>query len=158
MANIVILTSNESGPNSLIDINNNFNALNVAKAEISGQVFTGNISALNLSGNNTGDQIVVKWTTISVDTPLVNNTGYIVDSVTMLNLSCTPTVVGSQIWIVGRGTGGWKLNLAGQTVYMGIDSATTAVNSTYYRDSMLLLCTAPNEFTVIGVTGNPLLS
>lgn len=56
MTTIATLSTNETGANSLIDINANFVALNSGKAEKSGQVFTGAISATNLSGTNTGDQ------------------------------------------------------------------------------------------------------
>ena len=41
MSTIAVLTSNESGASSLTDINANFSALNVGKAEINSQAFTG---------------------------------------------------------------------------------------------------------------------
>lgn len=59
MTSIIVLTSGESGANSLSDINTNFSSLNTGKAEVSGQTFSGSISAANLSGTNTGDQTSV---------------------------------------------------------------------------------------------------
>lgn len=60
MSTIAILSSGQTGASSLININNNYSELNTGKAEISGQVFTGAISATNFSGTssgtNTGDQ------------------------------------------------------------------------------------------------------
>ncbi len=72
MSTIVTLTSGESGANSLIDINANYAALNAGKAEVSGQVFTGAISATNFSGTssgaNTGDQVNITGNSATVTT------------------------------------------------------------------------------------------
>jgi len=61
---------NTSDINKPISIANQ-NALNL-KANISGQIFTGNVYAPNIIGNNTGDQILP--TTISLGLENVNNT------------------------------------------------------------------------------------
>lgn len=70
ITDIEIRVSNVEG--DIIDINL---ALDT-KANISGQVFTGNISALNLSGDNTGDE-----TKLSIETKLgasnASNNGYL---------------------------------------------------------------------------------
>lgn len=57
MTSIITLNSSDAlEPTSRTNINTNFTALNAGKAEVVGQVFTGAISATNLSGTNTGDQ------------------------------------------------------------------------------------------------------
>ena len=57
-------------------INTNFSNLNTDKAEISGQVFTGNITATNLSGTNTGDETTSTIKTkLGITTLSGSNTG-----------------------------------------------------------------------------------
>lgn len=53
---ITLQSTDKLEPTSRVNINTNFAALNTGKANITGQVFTGAISATNLSGTNTGDQ------------------------------------------------------------------------------------------------------
>lgn len=55
MANITLIQGSDIIKNSRLVIDTNFTNLNTAKAEISGQVFTGAITAPNLMGTNTGD-------------------------------------------------------------------------------------------------------
>lgn len=68
MTVIIPLTSTDSGAVSLSTINTNFTALNSGKAEVSGQVFTGAVTATNLSGTNTGDQTNITGNAATVTT------------------------------------------------------------------------------------------
>lgn len=68
---ITVLTSNESGANSLIDINANFADLDTTKADLASPALTGNPTAPTQSANNNSTRIA---TTAYVDTRGVAST------------------------------------------------------------------------------------
>lgn len=111
MSLITTLTSGESGANSLIDINANFSALNTGKAEVSGQVFTGAISATNFSGTstgaNTGDQTNITGNAATVTTN-ANLTGPITsigNATSITALSVTNSMLAGSIDLTTKVTG-----------------------------------------------------
>lgn len=111
MALIAILTSGESGADSLIDINANFASLNTGKAEVSGQVFTGAISATNFSGTssgaNTGDQtnITGNAATVTTNANLTGPVTSIGNATTITALSVTNAMLAGAIDITTKVTG-----------------------------------------------------
>lgn len=114
---IATLTSGQTGASSLIDINNNYAALNTGKAETSGQVFTGAISATNFSGSstgtNTGDQTNItgnaETATFATTAGTVTTNANLTGEVTSLGNAATVTnsaVIGKVLtgYVSGIGT------------------------------------------------------
>jgi photosystem II stability/assembly factor-like uncharacterized protein len=63
------------------------------------------------------------WTTVSADTSMAGNNGYIVDSTTLLTLTLPPSsslTIGDTVRVNGMGSGGWKVaQNASQSILTG---------------------------------------
>jgi hypothetical protein len=116
-----------------------------------------NISLVNASGsitiNSTG-LAGFSWTDVSgTSQAMLSNNGYIANNAGLVTLSLPATsVVGDEIDIIGKGTGGWLVQCgAGQTIVVGntTSSAAGSVASTQAKDSFYMICTVANlEWTV----------
>jgi hypothetical protein len=104
----------------------------------------------------------VDWSEVT-DTTVSSSVdiGYVMNnsSQVVLTLPSNPEV-GQIIFVIGKGSGGWKIaQNAGQTIYFG-DQNTTAgaggyLESTNRRDCVSLVCvTDDSEFEVINSIGN----
>lgn len=123
---ITTLNTTDSGSTSLSTINTNFTNLNSGKAEVTGQVFTGAISATNLSGTNTGDQINITGNaaTATTVTTNANLTGPITSvgnatSITNASIDLTTKVTGI-LPITNGGTGSATQNFVDLTTLQTI--------------------------------------
>lgn len=97
------------------------------------------------------------WNDVVTNTQaLVSNNGYVTDNGASLVTYTLPSTsnFGDIINVVGRSTGGWKIDQnAGQYIIFGVDTTTTGTGgslaSTNQADSVALLCTVANtEWTV----------
>lgn len=113
---------------------------------------SGNTVTISASGSGMG------WNEITTTTDnMLPNNGYIANNGGLVTLSLPSTAnVGDVIYIVGKGSGGWKVGqAAGQQIIMG-SSATTigaggSIASTNQYDSIALVCTIANTtWTVLG--------
>lgn len=124
-----------------------------------GTTTTGSGATITITTSGSG----ITWNQITVVGPttmLVNN-GYITNSVSQVLLKLpTTAAVGSELIIVGKGSGGWQIQQsAGQTIYFGAVNTTTGatgtLTSTQQRDSVTLVCTTADlDFDVISSVGN----
>jgi hypothetical protein len=110
------------------------------KAAISGQVFTGDVSATNLSGTNTGDQDLTSFATnanldLKADIASPTFTG-------------TPTLPAGTIAVTQ--TAGDNSTAVATTAY--IDGATTAINT--LADGKIYLGNALNVATEVAINGD----
>jgi hypothetical protein len=113
---------------------------------------------------STGVTTAFTWITVTANTTLAVNTGYMIKHATSTTqLVCTlPTTaaVGDTIQIAGNTSGGWKLaQNASQTVYFGNTTTTTgtsgSLESTDAKDTVELVCiTANNDWQVLDVQGS----
>jgi hypothetical protein len=100
--------------------------------------------------------------TTGTSASMVSNNGYIADNAGLVTLTLPATSsLGDEIYIIGRGAGGWKVaQNSGQTIFFGNTSSTAGVTgflaSTLPRDNLYLVCTNANtEWTVgSGPEGN----
>jgi hypothetical protein len=105
----------------------------------------------------------LSWTDITVGGPtqMFPDNGYTTNSAGLVQLTL-PTVAayGTEVEIVGKGTGGWQINQnGGQVIHFGILDTTVGVGGMLFSnqqyDSVKLLCTVTNtDFTVINSMGN----
>lgn len=86
------------------------------------------------------------------------NNGYIASNLGVVTMTLpSASNVGDLIWVIGKGSGGWKIaQNAGQTIYLGNNSTTTGVgghlDSSNQFDAIQLLCiTANTDWTCTGV-------
>jgi ribosomal protein RSM22 (predicted rRNA methylase) len=102
------------------------------------------------------------WSVIA-ETSQVLATGnaYIFNNSSLITATLpTTAAVGDRFYIVGRGSGGWKIaQNSGQIIYIGAKNTTTGsggyLASTNNRDVVELICVSANaEFQVISVYGN----
>lgn len=92
---------------------------------------------------------------------VADNTGYIANNASQVQYTLPATAaVGMQFKIVGKGSGGWKLNQqSGQTVYFGSASSSTGATgfweATDPKDCIEVVCvTANTEFVIVSAVGN----
>lgn len=98
------------------------------------------------------------WTHVTGTTQTMSgNSGYVPDNVALVTLTLPATSsFGDELYIAGRGSGGWTVSqAAGQQIIIGSSSSTVgvagSVASTDRRDSIYLVCTAANtEWTAVG--------
>lgn len=98
------------------------------------------------------------WTTVSgTSQAMLSNNGYIANNSGLVTLSLPATsVVGDEIDIIGKGSGGWSISQgSGQQIVIGNAASTSgasgSVSSTNAKDSITLICTATNtEWTALG--------
>jgi hypothetical protein len=106
----------------------------------------------NITINAAGPSGIV-WTTVSGTTNMASNNGYIANSGSLVTLNLPATsVVGDQINIIGKGTGGWLVQCgAGQTIVLGTQSTSSGgtLASTSAKDSFFMTCTVASlEWTL----------
>lgn len=90
---------------------------------------------------------------------MVSNNGYILNNAALVTATLPlSSAVGDFVWIVGKGTGGWRIaQNAGQSIHFGDQSTTVGVaghlDSTNQYDAIQLLCTTANtEWTCTGIS------
>ena len=106
--------------------------------------------------------IYYTWSTVTdTSLSLVANNAYILNSASLITATLPISALkGDRYYIVGRGTGGWRVaQNIGQTIYIGDANTTTGTGgylaSVHSRDSVEILCVvADTEFQVIGNFGN----
>jgi hypothetical protein len=104
----------------------------------------------------------VTWNDISgTSASMAVNNGYIADNAGLVTLTLpTTAVVGSILYVTGKGAGGWKIaQNASQLINLGTSTTTTGTGgslaSTNTFDSVMLVCiTANNNWNVLNVQGN----
>ena len=101
------------------------------------------------------------WTHVTGATQaMVSNNGYVADRSSLITFTLPPSsVLGDELTIVGRGTGGWTLvENSGQYIFLGSSQTTTttgSLSSTNGHDCITLVCTLANiEWTVYNLIGN----
>ena len=120
-----------------------------------------NISITNAAGSITisaSGSGGVTWTHVTgTSQNMSSNAGYIADNVGLVTLTLPATsIIGDELFIVGRGSGGWTIAQgASQQVIIGSSSSTIgvggSVSSTNRRDSLYIVCTNTNlEWTAVG--------
>lgn len=101
---------------------------------------------------------IVQWIVVTVDTQIVNNTGYIANSGSVLVFTMPLTAsVGTIIRICGMGTAPWQIELQpGQEVIAPASlSTTTFVTSSDPYDAIEMVCSvADTKFNVLSSMGN----
>jgi hypothetical protein len=96
------------------------------------------------------------WTVVAgTSQAMLPNNGYITNNAGLVTCSLpASSVVGDEIDIVGKGSGGWLMQCgAGQTIVIGNSTSSVAgsVASTQAKDSLSMVCTVANlEWTVLG--------
>jgi len=95
----------------------------------------------------------------TVATNAVVQTYYVCNNVSVVPITLPATApMGSMMGILGKGAGGWTCTAAtGDYIHHGsfVSLAGGAVRSTYYKDTMLLLCiTANSDWAIIWTNGN----
>ena len=120
-----------------------------------------NISVVNTAG---GIQISasgsggITWTHVTgTSQTMAANAGYIADNVGLVTLALPATSnIGDELFIVGKGSGGWTVSQVGsQTIIIGSSSSTPgsggSIASSNAKDSIYLVCTVANtEWTSVG--------
>lgn len=100
------------------------------------------------------------WTDVTGTTQsaAVNN-GYFADNAGQVTVTLPATAaIGDMVWVVGKGSGGWKVaQNSGQTIHFGSLNTTTGAGgslaSTNQYDAVLLVCSVTNtDWTVPGVS------
>lgn len=100
------------------------------------------------------------WTEVTgTSQAMAVNNGYIANNAGLVTLTVPATMaVGDSFSIVGKGTGGWKIQAnTGQTIYIGSSTSSVAgsLASTNRRDSVEIVCTTANtEVQVVDLIGN----
>jgi hypothetical protein len=122
------------------------------------------ISITNAAGSITinGSGGGMSWTDVTgTSQAMAVNNGYTANNVGLVTLTLPATAAyGSQIAVVGKGTGGWKIaQNSGQTIHFGSANTTSGASgslaSTNQYDVVFILCTVANtDFTVIQSIGN----
>ena len=111
------------------------------------------------STTKTSTSPVVPAASYTSSTSLQNNAKHIVDSTSMLMFTLpSKSNVGDTIWVLGYGTGGWKIaQNPGQTIHALTNTTTGTAGSlmsTARYDSVELVCiVADKEYTVQSVKG-----
>lgn len=98
------------------------------------------------------------WTHVTgTSQSMLSNNGYIADNAGLVTLSLPATsIIGDELYIVGRGSGGWAVSQgSGQQIIIGSSSSTSgaggSIASSNRRDSIYLVCTNANtEWTAVG--------
>jgi hypothetical protein len=103
----------------------------------------------NCGGGNTGNSFT--WVdVISTTFQMMPNTGYIVDSPSLVTLTLPlNTIFGSVNSVVAKGVGGWQIAQNGsQSIRIGVSVTTVGASgyiaSTNVGDAVNLVCTVPN--------------
>lgn len=130
----------------------NINILGGTGVAVSG---SGSTLTINVTGSG------LEYTTVTADTPMAVNQGYITNKAGTAASMTLPAVaaVGDVVSVVGRGATGWSVaQNAGQSIHMNAATTTVGVGgslaSTAQYNTVLLLCTVANtEFTVINNEG-----
>jgi len=96
---------------------------------------------------------------VSTATTASVQTYYVCNNVSVVPITLPATApMGSMIGILGKGAGGWTCTAAtGDYIHHGsfVSLAGGAVRSTYYKDTMLLLCITTNsDWAIIWTNGN----
>lgn len=92
----------------------------------------------------------VAWTTITTDTNIVANYGYICDSASLITLTLPATAsVGDVFEVAWKGVGGWKIaQNAGQSIRFGASTSTTGtggyITGTANNASCRVVCISTN--------------
>ena len=91
---------------------------------------------------------------------MVTNSSYITNSASLVTLTLPITAaVGDMLIVIGKGTGGWRVNQNGsQTIYLGDVATATGTSgylaSTNFGDSITLECiTANTEWREVSMVG-----
>lgn len=103
----------------------------------------------------------IKYTTVTADTTMVVNAGYITNKAGTAAAMTLPATaaVGSKLSVIGRGATGWSIaQAAGQTIHMNSVSTTTGAGgslaSTAQFNTVEMICTiADTDWTVVGSEG-----
>jgi hypothetical protein len=122
------------------------------------------ISIVNAAGSITvsGTASSFGWNTVTTNTVMVADSGYITNSGSTITLTLpTTAAVGSALAIIGLGAGGWTIaQNASQNIQIGSSTSTTgtggSVSSTNSKDSLYLVCIVANTTwaTLGGPQGN----
>ena len=121
------------------------------------------IAGTNISIANIGSSITISgtgaasftWVVVTgTSQNMASNTGYIANnsSLVTLNLPATSSV-GDEIDIIGKGSGGWKIQCGGgQTIVLGADTTSSggALASTNAKDALYMVCTVANTEWQLG--------
>lgn len=118
-------------------------------------VISNSAGGITISASGAGG---VTWTHVTGTTQVMaSNSGYVADNAGLVTLSLpAASVIGDELYIVGRGAGGWTISqAASQQIIIGSSSSTAgvggSVSSTNRRDSLYLVCTNTNlEWTAVG--------
>jgi hypothetical protein len=111
-----------------------------------------NISITNGAGSITiaGTGLAgFSWTTVTgTSQAMLSNNGYIANNAGLVTLTLPATsAVGDEIDIIGKGSGGWKVQAGGgQTIVLGSSTTTSggSLASTHAKDSFYMICTVAN--------------
>jgi hypothetical protein len=122
------------------------------------------VSVVNSAGGITINAVGsgVTWNDISgTSASMAVNNGYIADNAGLVTLTLpTTAVLGSILYVTGKGAGGWKIaQNASQLINLGTSTTTTGTGgslaSTNTFDSVMLVCiTANTNWNVLSVQGN----
>lgn len=141
-------TGSTTGP--IVDFTTNPGAGITSSFNVSGATVTLNLSLSGPSG--------FTWSVVTTNTTMVQNTGYIVNSVSNVTLTM-PTIasVGSITEVCGIGVGNWIISLnGGQSIKYNTSTPATSITSTNPADTIRILCTVANtQFIVLSGEGNP---
>ena len=166
------------GANSLL-LGNGTSAVSALGAATNGQIPIGSssnppslatitagtgVSVVNGAGSITINAIGsgVTWNDITgTSASMAVNNGYIADNSGLVTLTLPSTaVVGSTLYVTGKGAGGWKIaQNASQLINLGTSTTTTGTGgslaSTNTFDSLMLVCITTNTtWNVLSVQGN----
>lgn len=182
-APVVSFSIGGSGGSSILGLGGcSVNAMTPGQTSISGQNGTGfgsggssacasnNSIAVQGGGNGANGVVIITeyiastipttqhWIVVTVNSNLDINTGYIVNSGSLVTLTM-PTVIniGDVIEVCGIGSGDWRVLLnPGQTIKYNISTASTSITSTHPTDTLRFVCTQVNtQFIVLSGDGNP---
>lgn len=146
-------TGNVTAAGTLATVNSNVGSFTNATITVNGK---GLITAAS-SGNPT-----VAWSEVTgTSQSMAINSAYILNNASLVTATLPSTAaVGSVIYVVGKGAGGWKIaqNASG-IIHFGNVNTTTGTGgslaSTNLYDCVQLVCTvANNEWTVMNAQGN----
>ena len=117
-----------------------------------------NISIVNAAGSITisGTGLAgFSWTVVTgTSQAMLSNNGYIANNAGLVTFTLPATsAVGDEIDIIGKGAGGWKVNVGtGQTIVLGSSTTTVTTGSlasTNRHDSFYMICTVANTEWIV---------
>jgi hypothetical protein len=101
------------------------------------------------------------WSVVNMNQNIVIQNGYIANSGSLITFTLPTTAnAGDTFRILGRGSGGWRVNQnAGQTINLGGQPTTTGASgycaSTHARDCIEVVCvTTDTDFEIVSSIGN----